>query len=1499
MEEIAIIGMSGRFPGAPDIGSFWRNLKEGVDSISRFPASELEAGDPEDRDKPGHVCARGVLEDIELFDARFFSFLPKEAELLDPQQRAFLELGWQAIENAGYDAQRYTGAIGVFAGCFQNSYLLANLCSRREFLQQLVDSIQTDALHVELGSEKDYLATQAAFRLGLRGPAMTIQTACSTSLVAAASACQSLAMRECDMALAGGVTIVVPQKRGYVHKEGSILSADGYCRPFDAAASGTVFSNGGAVLLLRRVEDALADGDTIYAVIRGYALNNDGNRKVNYTAPSVAGQAEVISRALVMAGVEARSIGYVEAHGTATPVGDPIEVSGLTTAYRASTSDTGFCALGSVKANIGHLDVAAGAAGLIKVALSIHEGVIPPLAHYSSPNPKIDFPSTPFYVNTECLAWETGGTPRRAGISSFGLGGTNAHLILEQAPPARASGRAKPRQLFLLSARSQAALSAQGERLAAHLENATDQDLADVAFTLQAGRREFDHRRFVVGGDRTELVDRLRSPARPGEAGPVGALRPPMVFMFPGQGSQYPGMGRELYREEPVFRQVVDRCADALLADPEAGFDLRDYLLWDTASAVADVELEMAQTRIAQPAIFTIEIALARLLVAWGIQPTALVGHSVGEFAAACLAGVFELEDAARLVATRGRLMQALPPGRMLAVRAGAEAVAAILSDGLSIAAINAPELTVVSGPEAIVACFARQAESAGLRTSELRTSHAFHSTMMAPMLEPLQAAIAASTRSVPELAVHSTALARQLTSEEVCDPAYWAQQVMEPVRFSEAIAGAAANGRRVFLEVGPRQSLSTFCRQVLGTEKSLAIVPCLGQGAGEHSEIDQLLGALGRLWISGVSPNWEAIQEGERRRVPLPTYPFERKRFWVDAPARASLDSDVSTPAAQPQAAGSKSGDDAGQPDVQGGQLAARAASQVESQEARLTARLTAIAAGLSGYPPETLVADATFMELGFDSLFMTQLASAYQREFGARLTLRELLDGYPTLEALTRHIASLAPGANASPAPIDVAGAGAVSAATTAGTGAVAVPLAFPAEASAPRMIPLLDAQKELWVASQSSVEVSCAFNESDILRIEGPLDADCLESAIVLVLDRHEAFRLRFDTDGAFQTVDQEARAEVERVDLSTLEQEARAQALQSLVAEASRTPFDLENGPTHRCWLIRLDDDAHALVMYFHHLVFDGYSGALVMEEIAAAYNALRKGMAAPESTAVPYSHYVALKLAREAQATQDLAYWRGVFASPSLPLDLPLDRARGAIRGQAASTVHRELPPEFLESLRSLARAQGCTLFNLLLSAYQCLLAKLSGQGDIVVGIPAAGQAHLGVDAVGYCVNALPIRGHADDAKAFSTFLRETRIALLEAMEHQDVGIGELVRQLRLPRTPDRLALTEVFFNYSGFLADVRFDGCRVVAHENPRRSTFYDMFLHIVESGGRLILDWDYNTELFEAQTIERWMDHYIELLRGVIRNADETVADLPLLSAEQTAAVIAGWTGT
>lgn len=1012
MEGIAIIGMAGRFPGAPDVDSFWRNLKDGTDSISRFSEDEIELGAPRDAPEGSVVHARGILDDIEMFDARFFGFLPPEAELLDPQQRVFLELAWQAVEHAGYDVQRSPGAVGVFAGSFMSTYLLANLCSREDFLAQFVRAVQTGALQVEMGNEKDHLATHVAFRLGLRGPAMTIQTACSTSLVAIATACSSLRARECDLALAGGVTIVVPQKRAYAHREGSILSVDGVCRPFDAQASGTVFSNGGGALLLRRLDDALAAGDTIHAVIRGHAVNNDGNRKVNYTAPSSAGQAEVVRQAFEAAGVEARSIGYIEAHGTGTQVGDPIEIAGLTAAFRTTTQDTGFCALGSLKANIGHLDVGAGVAGIIKAALVVRDGVIPPLAHFSAPNPRIDLAATPFVIDTGPRPWRDDQAPRRAGVSSFGLGGTNVHMVLEE-PPRRAprpeSQPGRRHEVFPLSARSDAALAAQARGLAAHLEANPEQDLADVAWTLQAGRRQFDKRRIVVAADRAGLVEQLRKAAPSSDVGPVAARDPQVVFMFPGQGTQYPDMGRALFDDEPVFRETVEQCMAALAGDPAVDFDLREFLLRDPAQgdAEAEVAAAMEQTKIAQPAIFTLEIALARLLVSWGVRPAAVVGHSVGEFAAACIAGVFTLEDAVRLVALRGRLMQALPAGRMLAVQAEPGVLAAMLGPELSIAAINSPGMTVVSGPADAIAALAREAAAAELRTTELRTSHAFHSPMMAPVLEPLRQAIAAVDRAAPACPMHSTALARPLSDEEACDPAYWAQQVMDPVRFAETIGGAAGKGRRVLLEVGPRQGLSSFSRQVLGPGSTTRIVACLSGRSAGPAETAGLLAAVGRLWIAGVEPDWAAMHAGSRQRIVLPGYPFERKRFWLEpGTAFQTAASGAPAPAPAPVAGtvpvAAVVDDDASAP-------VAENAPRTEAE--RLIAGIWRRALGV-----DDLCTDDNFFDLGGHSLLAVELIAEIRKQTGVRLTPNQF--AFETLGQLAAAVGAEAGTAEARPA-------------------------------------------------------------------------------------------------------------------------------------------------------------------------------------------------------------------------------------------------------------------------------------------------------------------------------------------------------------------------------------------------------------------------------------------------------------------------------------------------
>ncbi|MEX6633169.1 type I polyketide synthase [Hyphococcus lacteus] len=910
-EGIAIVGMSGRFPGAKNVDAFWRNIKNGVESITHFSPDELEISDPSghDKDAGDYVCAKGMLDDIDMFDARFFGYLPREAEVMDPQHRIFLEICWEAMENAGYDAHRYSGSVGVYGGCYMDTYLLWNLCSDENFRERLVESIQVGSLQTELGNDKDYLATRVAYKLGLRGPAMTLQTACSTSLVAIATACQSIEAYQCDMALAGGVTIILPQKKGYFYKEGGMLSPDGHCRTFDSNAAGTVFSHGAAVVLLKRVEDAIADGDTIYGVIRGYATNNDGGDKVSYTAPSVEGQAEVISLALGMADIDARSIGYVEAHGTATPLGDPIEVAGLTTAYRTMTNDNQYCAIGSVKANLGHLDVASGAIGLIKTSLSLQEKILPPMINFENPNPKIDFENSPFFVNTKLQPWTASEWPRRAGVSSFGVGGTNAHVVVEEPPVFTADNNFRKSELLLLSARSKDALTAQAEQMASHLEADTETSLADIAYTLQVGRREFEHRRAISVSSRDDAIVKLRTAAVPGTAGVATSTNPEYVFMFPGQGAQYPGMGRALYESETVYRDTIDAIATTLIGIPEFGIDIRRYLLWSDEQTENRETLatELAQTKIAQPTIFAVEVAMARLLQSWGISPAATIGHSVGEFASAVIAGVFTLADATKLVAARGRLMQAQPTGRMLAVMGPRDEVEPLLPNNISIAAINAPGATVVSGPAAEITGFQTKLEAMGMMAKPLQTSHAFHSRMMTKARAPLEALVNDMQRSPASVEIISTERGGVVDPNLFCDPIYWGEQLMNPVLFADAISAAAVqNAHRIFIEVGPGQTLSALSKQTLTGDLKRVVTPTLGPVNAPGCDVENALAAVGRIWVAGGLPDWSAFTVGARRRVPLPTYPFERKRHWVE-PMRRKTTQSAGQSAAQDQTSTNK----------------------------------------------------------------------------------------------------------------------------------------------------------------------------------------------------------------------------------------------------------------------------------------------------------------------------------------------------------------------------------------------------------------------------------------------------------------------------------------------------------------------------------------------------------------------------------------------------------------
>ncbi|WP_342381518.1 SDR family NAD(P)-dependent oxidoreductase [Myxococcus stipitatus] len=882
---VAIVGMAVRVPGAQDVAAFWRMLRAGVEGITFFSDEALKSlgVDPAFLANPSFVRAAPVLERPGRFDAAFFGYAPREAELLDPQHRVFLECAWTALEHAGYAPGKVPGTTGIFAGSSLSSYLLFNLLSRAEFQQA------EDTFPAMVANDKDFLATRVAYHLDFKGPALTVQTGCSTSLVATHLACQALLGYQCDVALAGGVSVHVPQRTGYTYQEGGITSPDGHCRAFDAKGQGTLFGSGAGVVVLKRLDDALKDGDTIHAVIRGSAINNDGAVKVGFTAPGVEGQMEVIARAQAMADVTPDSISYVEAHGTATPLGDPVEVQALDGVFRAGTDQRAFCGLGSVKTNVGHLDAAAGVTGLVKTALSLEHAELPPSLNYEAPNPRIDFANSPFYVNASLKPWPVGATPRRAGVSSFGIGGTNAHVILEESPFIPPGDVARAWQVLVLSARTPTALEALTSSLLSHMKEHPEQPLADVAWTLQSGRKALDLRRVVVCKDRDDAVRVLetRDPQRLFTLAP-GSSTPSAVFMFPGGGAQYPDMGRGLYAAEPAFREAVDQCC-ALLR-PRLGFDLKP-LMYPDADSAANAGQRLKRTSLALPALFTVEYAMARLWESWGLKPEAVIGHSLGEYTAACLAGVFSLEDALALVVLRGKLFEELPGGGMLSVPMPEAEVRPLLGESLSLAAVNGPSQCVVAGTVEAVEALAAELARREVEFRHIPIDVAAHSHLVTPILARFQEFIGTLRRNAPTLPLMSNVTGTWMTPEEAVDPAYWTRHLRHTVRFGDGIRTLAEQPHRVYLEVGPGRTLGTLARLQLTGPSAPPVLPSLRHPQDPVADEELLAATLGKLWAAGVSIDWAAVRGGARRlRVPLPTYPFEGQDYWLapEAPSAA-----------------------------------------------------------------------------------------------------------------------------------------------------------------------------------------------------------------------------------------------------------------------------------------------------------------------------------------------------------------------------------------------------------------------------------------------------------------------------------------------------------------------------------------------------------------------------------------------------------------------------------
>ncbi|MBN1272593.1 MAG: acyltransferase domain-containing protein [Candidatus Aminicenantes bacterium] len=868
--DIAVIGMAGRFPGAANLEEFWRNLQEGRETISRFSREELEeAGiNRQILENKSYIRAKGIIKDIDCFDAEFFSCPPREAIRMDPQIRILHECAWEAFEKAGYCPPNFKGRVGVYLGANANQEWLKHLAGSEVHPLELYDSF--------LLNYRDYVSTRISFKLDLKGPSVTLLSACSTSLVTIHLARQALLNDECDMALAGGVSLSHPQKCGYLYQEGLMVSSDGHCRAFDAAADGTVFGDGVGTVLLKPLRKAWQDGDNILAVIKGSAVNNDGNGKVGFTAPSVEGQKQVLRAAYAASSIAPETIGYIETHGTGTKLGDAVEIKALKEAFEGALK--GECPIGSVKSNIGHVNIAAGVSSFIKTVLILQHKKIPPSLHFKRANPNMKMGESPFFVNTELRSWVTNGYPRRAAVSAFGFGGTNAHMILEEAPVRRKTKSKRSRQILLLSAKTEPALKRMAGELADHFKSHPSLELADAAYTLSTGRGQFGCRTMFLAEHIKEASNSLTSlkTAFVPENKKTG-----VCFMFPGQGAQYPGMGEALYRCEPEFRKIIDECAEVL--KKHLGGDIRS-ILYPPAENRGDADQMLTRTMFAQPAVFVLSYAVAKLWESWGIRPGVLIGHSIGEFTAACLAGVFSLEDALYLVSQRGILMEKLLPGDMLAVPLSEKEVEPYLGEQIALAAVNGPELCVLSGPKDSVAKVKDDLQAKRIASRYLQTSHAFHSSMMKPVLKRFTELSAGIAHKPPLIPILSTVTGGWLSDEEAVNPSYWTRNLRNTVRFSAAIRKILKEREDILLEVGPGRTLTNLARAHISRIGTHSVFFSIKGIQEKITDEEVIYSTLGKLWMAGAPVDWKAFYKHEKRkRVSLPTYSFEKKRFWAD----------------------------------------------------------------------------------------------------------------------------------------------------------------------------------------------------------------------------------------------------------------------------------------------------------------------------------------------------------------------------------------------------------------------------------------------------------------------------------------------------------------------------------------------------------------------------------------------------------------------------------------
>jgi acyl transferase domain-containing protein/acyl carrier protein len=1466
--EIAVIGIAGRFPQARDTHEFWKNLIDEKECISFFTDEEIiEDGiSPELLKHPDYVKAHGLVDNIEMFDANFFNVSDSDAEILDPQHRIFLECCWEALEDSGLSPEKYKGPVGVYSGQTLSTYMMYYLSPLKH---------QLNEFDVLMSNDKDTLALKVSYKLNLEGPSLAVGTECSTTLVAVHIACQGLLAGECKAALAGGVSIKLPQKSGYIYSPDSIGSPDGYCRAFDADAQGTVGGNGCGVVVLKLLQDALEDGDHIYAVIKGSAINNDGAHKVAFTAPREEAQMKAIRAAHEIAEVPPQSITYVETHGTGTKIGDPIEMAAMVNAFKmGEVQEKQYCAIGSVKTNVGHLGPASGITGLIKTVLMLHHKKIPASLHFKTPHPNIPWKESPFYVNTHLKEWEKQDSiPRRAGVSSFGVGGTNIHMVLEEAPSPRELEYIPGHYLMLFSAKTETALKKMNSTMTEFLKKNKNCPLSDIAYTLQHGRNDLYYRQMFVCKTHDEMIDILTTQDQ--EKVSFGCQEEndtTVIWMFPGQGTQYSNMGKTLYNNEPVFTEVIDQCAGLL--EQHIGLDIRD-ILYPGDENKADASEQLNQTAITQCALFSIEYALASLWKSWGIQPAGMIGYGVGEYTAACIAGVFSLEDALALVARRASLVQQTPEGAMLLVSLPEDVIKTRIDGDLSIAAVNGPGACVVSGEKAKIESFKQKMISENVECRLLHTSHAFHSRMMEPVAGDFKSAFGNITLQAPEVPFISNVTGTWITASEAQDPGYWAAHLSSRILFYQGINEIMKRSHGIFLELGPGTALSSLVASTIpGTQVSINSLPDPGEKTGDE---EQILKALGRLWLSGVSIDWEQVnRKNSPRRISLPTYPFERKKYWLDMKSMQAKGFDIRPLGLQP------------------GPLPAPIARQQhkykgKSENTAYTPPRNEFEEGVAACWKDLLKCEQeigiydNFFDLGGHSISATQFISRLRDTYKMELQLDVFFEN-PTISEISEVLRQKYGEEQLDNISTDH---------TT---------ISSPGQTELPPITKIERSDKMPVYASQHCCIMLKEIESDDrlynvfrLLSLQGKLNQEALQQAFTELVRRHELLRsvIYFEDGKPYQKFAAPEPFPLKELDFSSLTEQEQEKRIKEFVDEESVRPFDLSGDLLLRGILIHLGEQNKILFIMTHHVTCDLWSLGVMDRELWTLYKTYNSNelspLPEPEFQYIDFAEWQTKYLLSEDRKKRYVEYWRQKLEEPLPVLTLPADFPRTKELSFLADLLDIHIDRELMEELKKLANQERATLFMIMLTSFQVLLSLYSGQEDILIGAPVANRKWVEIhNMLGNIASMIIIRTDLSENPSFRELLRRVRKSCLEAYAHQDIPFDQLIMELMPKRNPDTNPLCQALFNLQSIPPVADFNPVpelHIGPYELKVNLTRYEVEFRFWENETGLDGVVCYHTDLYKKERIVRMIEHYMCLLEEIVKTPNIKLSEILLLT--------------